>query len=226
MTSQPAFNIFKRCFGNTNKYSLFYQVCARVLNFACACILLIFFLPIMFLISVIILIDSPGNPIFLQERIGKRNRAFRILKFRTLYKHHFGLDLNQEEVANYRITKIGRKLRRSKLDELPQLWNIVLGDMNFIGPRPDIPQQVNHYLPEQYERLCLKPGLTGLSQICGNTLLGWPERIKLDIIYVRTRNLKLDSYILLKTARLILNGESSALEEYKKGTLTIFTATL
>lgn len=202
-----------------------YKIFARIFNLLVAVLVMLLLSPILLLIALLIIIESPGSAIFLQNRVGKNAKVFLILKFRTLYKHHFGLDFSQEHVEPYRITKVGRFLRRSKLDELPQLVNIIGGQMNFIGPRPDLEEQVRAYLPFQHERLNVKPGLTGLSQICGNTLLGWPERIKLDILYARKRNLALDLYVLFATIVLLVQGEAAATRKYYSTGLKDLAAT-
>ena len=116
--------------------------------------------------------------------------------------------MEENEISQHRITRIGRLfLRRSKLDELPQLLNIIFGEMSFVGPRPDILEQVNNYTDFQYRRLSVKPGLTGASQISGNNLLSWPHRIWLDIWYIENQNLLLDVQIIALTIITVFRGE-------------------
>lgn len=163
--------------------------------------------PSILLIAIIVMLDSPGNPFFTQERVGRNGKRFIIFKIRTLFIHHFGIVPNQEAPDVHRITWIGKYLRRTKLDELPQLVNIVMGQMSFVGPRPDIPEQVNGYTHFQQQRLFVKPGLTGISQVSGNTLLSWPNRIILDIWYIKNRSLLLDLKIMMFTITAIVKGE-------------------
>jgi lipopolysaccharide/colanic/teichoic acid biosynthesis glycosyltransferase len=169
---------------------------------------LLFFTPVIVIIALLVRIGSPGNPFFVQTRIGRNARPFPIFKIRTLYIEHFGIVPGEEEPQDYRITKIGKFLRRSKLDELPQLVNVVFGHMSLVGPRPDIPSQVAMYTKEQEERLLLKPGLTGITQISGNTALSWTDRIELDIFYIKNWSLLLDLKILGLTAASIIKGET------------------
>jgi len=173
---------------------------------AIPCLLL--FTPLILLIAFLVRLDSPGNPFFMQTRTGRNRKPFSIFKIRTLYIQHFGIFPGEDEPDNYRITKIGKFLRRSKLDELPQLLNVVLGSMSLVGPRPDIPEQVAMYTPQQSERLLVKPGLTGVTQISGNIFLSWPDRIRLDVWYIRNRSLLLDIKIIALTLVAVFKGET------------------
>jgi lipopolysaccharide/colanic/teichoic acid biosynthesis glycosyltransferase len=164
--------------------------------------------PFIVIILVWIMIDSPGNPIFIQKRVGRSGKTFSIYKMRTLYVHCFGIAPGEEQPNHLRITRAGRILRRSKLDELPQLLNVLRGDMSLVGPRPDIPEQVVNYSSSQKNRLIAKPGMTGIAQISGNTLLSWPERIELDIWYIKNWSLGIDIKILILTLSAIFQGES------------------
>ena len=163
--------------------------------------------PVIILIAIVVRLDSPGNPFFTQVRVGKNGKRFLLYKIRTLYLHHFGIFPGEESPAPHRITLIGKKLRQSKLDELPQLLNIIMGQMSIVGPRPDIPIQVADYTPWQGQRLSLKPGLTGISQVSGNTKLSWPDRIWLDIWYIKNWSWLMDLRIILVTCSIIINGE-------------------
>lgn len=147
-----------------------------------------------------------GTPVFFrQDRAGLFGRPFRVLKFRTMSTIR---DANGELLADAeRLTKLGKFLRRYSLDELPQLWNIWVGDMSLVGPRPLLAKYVGCYSAEQARRLEVKPGLTGWAQICGRNALSWDERFKLDVWYVDHWNLLLDVKILCKTARNILQQE-------------------
>ena len=169
---------------------------------------LIVFIPVILIIAILVRLDSPGNPFFTQVRVGKNGKPFIIFKIRTLYIQHFAILPLEAEPEDYRITKIGKFLRLSKLDELPQLVNVLLGNMSIVGPRPDIPQQVAMYTAEQRQRLLVKPGLTGITQISGNTLLSWSNRISLDIWYIKNWSFMLDIKIISLTFLAIFRGET------------------
>jgi len=180
----------------------------RLIDLLIAIPCLLLFTPLILLIAFLVRLASPGNPFFMQTRTGRNRKPFSIFKIRTLYIQHFGIFPGEDEPDNYRITKIGKFLRRSKLDELPQLLNVVLGSMSLVGPRPDIPEQVAMYTPQQSERLLVKPGLTGVTQISGNIFLSWPDRIRLDVWYIRNRSLLLDIKIIALTLVAVFKGET------------------
>jgi lipopolysaccharide/colanic/teichoic acid biosynthesis glycosyltransferase len=164
--------------------------------------------PVILLIAFAVRLESVGNPFFIQTRIGRNGRPFQIFKIRTLYLEHFGILGREEEPEDFRITKVGKFLRRSKLDELPQLLNVILGHMTLVGPRPDIPSQVAMYTVKEFERLAVKPGVTGITQISGNTSLSWADRVRLDIWYIENWSLLLDLKIISLTASAIYKGET------------------
>jgi lipopolysaccharide/colanic/teichoic acid biosynthesis glycosyltransferase len=163
--------------------------------------------PVVAAIALAIRIESPGHPIYRQTRVGKDGRLFSIYKLRTMVRgaEFTGAGLAIQE-GDDRITRIGTMLRRYSLDELPNLWNVVRGEMSIVGPRPTIPVQVEQYTPRQRRRLAVKPGITGWAQVHGRASLPWTERIELDIWYVEHRTLWLDLRILARTARLVLDG--------------------
>lgn len=143
-----------------------------------------------------------GRPIlFTQPRAGQHGQPFRIYKFRTLHR-----EPNDPTQPQAHCTRTGTFLRRWALDELPQLWNIVRGDMSFIGPRPTLLDQVRRYGAFERTRLQVKPGLTGWAQIHGRNALSWPERIELDVWYVRHQSLWVDTKILMHTPRVLWRG--------------------
>lgn len=181
----------------------------RALDLAISLPCLVIFGPLVLLIAFLIRIESQGNPFFRQLRVGKNGNYFTLIKIRTLYVEQFGIFLNEEiGPKDYRVTRLGRYLRRSKLDELPQLLNVVLGHMSIVGPRPDIPVQVSAYTTAQRQRLLVKPGLTGIAQISGNTLLSWPDRILLDRWYIENWSFWLDIKIIALTFLVITKEES------------------
>ena len=147
-------------------------------------------------------LDSPGPVFFRQQRIGKDGHPFVPLKFRSMVDKAttMGLGLNVS-TDDPRITRVGRVLRNTSLDELPQLFNVLTGEMSLVGPRPTLPDQVAAYNNFQRRRLLVKPGITGWAQVNGRNAIPWEERIKLDVWYVENCSLKLDFTILLKTIK-------------------------
>ena len=164
----------------------------------------------MLLIAALVSATSEGGPLFAQERLGKDGKPFMMRKFRTMRvdAEKDGAQWSRGE-ADQRITKVGAFLRKVRLDELPQLWNILKGEMSFVGPRPE--RQVFYDEFETYihgfsERLKVKPGLTGLAQINGGYFLRPEEKVRYDVEYIKTRSLWLDVKILLKTVVVVLSG--------------------
>jgi lipopolysaccharide/colanic/teichoic acid biosynthesis glycosyltransferase len=157
--------------------------------------------------TVAIAVESHGSPIYRQRRVGKDGEPFELLKLRTMVAgaEYLGAGLAVNE-GDPRITRVGRILRRFSLDELPNLVNVLRGDMAIVGPRPTIQAQVDQYTERQLRRLEVKPGITGWAQVNGRASLPWPERIELDVWYVEHRSIWLDLRILAKTARLVLTG--------------------
>lgn len=171
-------------------------------------ILIILLAPLFIILILCTKLDSKGPVFFLQERVGKGGRIFRILKFRTMIPNaiQIGSGVYTED-NDPRITRIGRFLRRTSLDELPQLINILKGDMSFIGPRPTLEYQVKEYDDFQKKRLLMKPGVTGLAQINGRNSISWPERIRYDVTYIESWSLFLDLKIFLKTFLVVFKQE-------------------
>ncbi|MEZ3486167.1 MAG: sugar transferase [Lachnospiraceae bacterium] len=163
--------------------------------------------PFWVIIIFVMKITMPGPVFFKQERVGKGFEIFSVIKFRSM-------KVDKESEKNFkiqndknRITWFGNILRRTKLDESPQLINVLLGDMSLVGPRPTVKQRVDEYPDGQELRLSMKPGMTGISQISGNILLSWPRRIEYDCRYVQEFNVLLDLKILLATVKVVLCGE-------------------
>jgi lipopolysaccharide/colanic/teichoic acid biosynthesis glycosyltransferase len=164
--------------------------------------------PAVALLALAIRLESPGHPIYRQARAGKDGREFWIYKLRTMVRgaEFSGAGLAIQE-GDDRITRVGAFLRRYSLDELPNLWNVVRGEMSIVGPRPTVPVQVQQYTPRQWGRLTVKPGITGWAQVNGRAALPWPQRIELDLWYVEHRSLLLDLKILARTVRMVLAGQ-------------------
>jgi lipopolysaccharide/colanic/teichoic acid biosynthesis glycosyltransferase len=162
--------------------------------------------PLLAAAMVAIRLETPGAPIFKQRRVGKDGMPFDMYKLRTMVSgSDRGPDLPLSQ-GDPRITRTGALLRRYSLDELPNLVNVLRGEMAIVGPRPTIPPQVERYSDHQRRRLEVKPGLTGWAQVNGRVSLSWPERIELDIWYVEHRSLLLDLRILAKTFWLLVSG--------------------
>ncbi|MCK8824334.1 sugar transferase [Fuchsiella alkaliacetigena] len=177
----------------------------RIIDFIGSLVGLIILSPLFILIGILIKLDSKGPVFFTQERVGKNGELFKIYKFRTMVENAenigSGLKTSQNDT---RITKIGSFLRYWSLDELPQLINVLKGDMSLIGPRPTIESQVKEYDDYQKRRLEVKPGITGWAQVNGRNELTWPERIDKDIWYIDNYSLFLDLKIFFKTIEVVL----------------------
>ena len=163
--------------------------------------------PVVAALAVLIRLETPGNPIYTQTRVGRDGVPFRIYKLRTMVSgaEQLGAGL-AVSAGDARITRVGSLLRRASLDELPNLWNVVAGDMSIVGPRPTLQHQVDAYTEQQRGRLAVKPGITGWAQINGRATLPWPERIELDLWYVEHRSMALDLRILRLTVGQVLRG--------------------
>jgi lipopolysaccharide/colanic/teichoic acid biosynthesis glycosyltransferase len=163
--------------------------------------------PVVGALVIAIRLESAGHPIYRQTRVGKDGELFSIYKLRTMVHgaEFTGAGLAIHE-GDERITSLGRLLRRYSLDELPNLWNVLRGEMSIVGPRPTVPVQVDQYTERQLGRLAVKPGMTGWAQINGRASLPWSERIELDLWYVEHQSTALDLRILARTAGLVLAG--------------------
>jgi lipopolysaccharide/colanic/teichoic acid biosynthesis glycosyltransferase len=157
------------------------------------------------LIALCIKIDSRGPVFFRQERAGRSGRVFRVWKFRTMVVNAMSKGLGVTVAADdERITRVGKALRTWGLDELPQILNVLAGEMSLVGPRPTLPYQVEHYSPSQRRRLEARPGITSLAVVSGRNALSWNERIELDVWYIDHGSLWLDARILLRTLWCVL----------------------
>lgn len=201
----------------------------RTLDLAVAVTLLLVLAPVLLLIAALVRIESRGSPIFRQRRVGRGEAPFTVYKFRTMCAgadaaphrvYVTGLiagvaDAREGEhlyklVGDDRVTRVGRILRRTSLDELPQLVNVVRGEMSLVGPRPVITYEVEHYAPWYRRRFAVKPGLTGLWQVSGRNERTYQEMIRLDVEYVERQSLSLDVSILARTAWVVLTGRGAA----------------
>jgi len=179
----------------------------RILDLLLAAVSAVLSAPAIAILAVAIRLESPGHPIYRQTRVGKDGEEFQIYKLRTMVAgaESIGAGLAIQE-GDDRITRLGAFVRRYSLDELPNLYNVLRGEMSIVGPRPTVPVQVQQYSERQRGRLSVKPGITGWAQVNGRASLPWDERIELDLWYVDHRSLALDLKILARSLRLVASG--------------------
>lgn len=183
----------------------------RAIDVAVSATILVLASPILLIAIVWIRLETPGHPIYRQRRSGLDGHEFDVIKLRTMVSgaEFIGAGL-AVDAGDARITKAGAFLRKTSIDELPNLINVLRGEMSLIGPRPTLPKQVAAYTERQRGRLSIKPGLTGWAQVNGRASLPWSERIELDLWYIEHRSLALDARIVAKTVKVLLNGGEDA----------------
>jgi lipopolysaccharide/colanic/teichoic acid biosynthesis glycosyltransferase len=201
----------------------------RAFDVVVASLLLLILSPLLLVVAVLVRRDSRGGAIFRQERIGRNLKPFQVCKFRTMragvaadpHRAHVEQMIREEDdaagtprpmmklQADPRITKVGGFLRRTSIDELPQLWNVLRGEMSLVGPRPPIRYEVDAYPARAFRRFAVRPGLTGLWQVCGRSLVTFNEMIELDTEYVERRSLLLNLKILVLTVPTVLHGKGA-----------------
>lgn len=197
-----------------------YAMIKRSFDIVVALTLLVLVLPLWLIVAALIWATSPGPIIFRQERIGRGGQRFICLKFRSMVESAEAQKvrlLPRNEVSgpvfklrnDPRITAIGRFLRRSSLDEAPQLINVLAGDMSIVGPRPPLPEEVAQYAPHHLARLAVKPGLTCIWQVSGRSLIGFEEWMRLDIEYIRRRGFWLDLLLVVRTIPAVIRGRGA-----------------
>lgn len=180
----------------------------RLFDIIFSLIVLIVFLPFWIIIAILIKLNSPGPVFFLQDRPGLHKKIFKVYKFRTMKPGSEKMIKGQEVMLDdERITSIGKFLRRSKIDEIPQLLNVLKGEMSIVGPRPERIASLDDYTDEIAKRLNMRPGLTGLAQVSGNIYIPLEERYKFDVYYVENFSLWLDLKIIIRTIGVVLFGE-------------------
>lgn len=176
----------------------------RMFDIAFATFMLIIASPFLFICAVAIRLDSPGPIFYKQKRVGFKGKVFNIYKFRSMVADADRIGSYQTATNDARITRVGELLRRTSLDELPQLFNVLKGDMSFVGPRPDVPQQRENYTDQEWlKRISIKPGITGLAQATLRSAATKEQRLSLDLEYVDKASLLLDLKILLLTVRQV-----------------------
>ncbi|MFN8514103.1 MAG: sugar transferase [Thermomicrobiales bacterium] len=203
-----------------------YRIAKRLLDIVVSAVVLVILAPVFAVCAIAVRRSSPGPIIFRQARMGLRGRTFTFLKFRSMYhnadsephrayvtafirgeaaQHADGDKQVYKLVGDSRITPAGRWLRRTSLDELPQFWSVLRGDMSLVGPRPPIPYEVEQYRPDQLVRLAVKPGITGVWQISGRSSTTFDEMVALDLAYIRNQSFWFDVAIMLKTIPAVLS---------------------
>jgi exopolysaccharide biosynthesis polyprenyl glycosylphosphotransferase len=192
----------------------------RALDVMIAGTALLLLAPLLGLIALAIRLDSPGPILFRQRRVGRGETTFDLLKFRSMHQNaervvHELMAINEatgplfKSRRDPRVTRVGRVLRRWSLDELPQLWNVLRGEMSLVGPRPPLPREVAQYEPYHRRRLTVAPGLTGLWQVSGRSELSFDEMVEMDIYYIENWSLGLDLRILLRTIPAVFRGRGA-----------------
>ncbi len=191
----------------------------RLFDILFSLVVLIVFSPVYFVLSFLIWIDSPGPIFYCQKRVGKNFRSFNCIKFRTMVVNADQVlsemiadcpQMRQEFEDNFklkkdpRITRMGRFLRFTSLDEFPQFWNVLKGDMSVVGPRPLVPEELHKYGDRIHKVLTIRPGITGLWQVSGRNDIPYPKRVKIDVYYAHRYNWFLDLWIILKTIAVII----------------------
>ncbi|MFN8160359.1 MAG: sugar transferase [Solirubrobacterales bacterium] len=183
----------------------------RAMDLAIGAVALVISAPLLAIAAVAIRLDGAGPVIYRQRRVGRDGREFELLKLRTMVAGSdpvgIGTAVGRDDP---RVTRPGRFLRRTSMDEIPNLFNVLRGEMAIVGPRPTIPAQVADYTPRQRRRHEVRPGITGWAQVQGRAGIPWEERIELDLFYVEHRSLRLDLSILARTIGLILTGRGLA----------------
>jgi exopolysaccharide biosynthesis polyprenyl glycosylphosphotransferase len=198
------------------RYSGAKHVLKRAIDILGSGLALIVLMPLLLVIALVIRLDSPGPVIFPQERIGRDGRPFRMLKFRSMHyaasdqldgllDRNDGAGLLFKMRSDPRVTRVGKVIRRHSLDELPQLWNVFVGAMSLVGPRPPLPSEVQRYDDDVHRRLNLRPGLTGVWQISGRSMLSWDRSVELDLYYVENWTVLGDILIIVRTVRQLTN---------------------
>lgn len=187
----------------------------RAVDIVCAVLLILFLIaiPVLIVIPIAICIDSKGPAVFTQERMGKNGKVFKIYKFRTMLIPEESLDENGEMLEpKQRITRVGAFLRKTSLDELMQVFNVLEGTMSIVGPRPSLPYQADNYTERQHGRFKMRPGITGWAQVNGRNDLTWTEKIEFDLEYIENYSLWFDIKILFRTVAVVFKQEGIAFE--------------
>lgn len=185
----------------------------RLFDFLISFAILLLLFPLFIIVAVLIKLDSKGPIFYLQSRVGENGRVFRIYKLRTMTNKERDPNVKQTYLQDPDVTRIGGLLRRFKIDELPQIWNVFIGDMSLVGPRPALPSLYEKFGEIAKKRCEVRPGMTGWAQVNGNIYLPWEERLCLDREYVDRMSFMLDLRILVKTVAIVLFGEEKYIKK-------------
>lgn len=201
--------------------SLIYLISKRGLDIVCSLIALILLSPLILLIAILIKVEDRAGPVFFsQERVGKNGKSFKMYKLRSMVTNaeellQSLLDKNEVSGAMFkmkddpRITRIGKFIRKTSMDELPQLWNVLKGDMSLVGPRPPLPREVKGYSTYAMQRLLVTPGCTGLWQVSGRNSVGFEKMVELDLKYISERSLFYDVVIMFRTIKVLVGSRNA-----------------
>lgn len=204
------------------KESILYSVTKRLIDIVGSLCGIILLSPLFLIVAILIKLEDPkGKVFFAQERNGKYPKTFKMYKFRSMVHNAEDLlkdlmDRNEQTGPVFkinddpRITKVGKFIRKTSIDELPQLFNVLKGDMSLVGPRPPIPREVDQYNSYQMQRLAVKPGLTCIWQVSGRNNIGFDEWVEMDIEYIKTRNLWLDIKLIFKTVGVLFGDDNAS----------------
>ena len=204
------------------KESILYSVTKRLIDIVGSLCGIILLSPLFLIVAILIKLEDPkGKVFFAQERNGRYPKTFKMYKFRSMVHNAEDLlkdlmDRNEQTGPVFkinddpRITKVGKVIRRTSIDELPQLFNVLKGDMSLVGPRPPIPHEVEQYNSYQMQRLAVKPGLTCIWQVSGRNNIGFDEWVEMDIEYIKTRNLWLDIKLIFKTVGVLFGDDNAS----------------
>ena len=204
------------------KESILYSVTKRLIDIVGSLFGIILLSPLFLIVAILIKLEDPkGKVFFAQERNGRYPKTFKMYKFRSMVHNAEDLlkdlmDRNEQTGPVFkinddpRITKVGKVIRRTSIDELPQLFNVLKGDMSLVGPRPPIPHEVDQYNSYQMQRLAVKPGLTCIWQVSGRNNIGFDEWVEMDIEYIKTRNLWLDIKLIFKTVGVLFGDDNAS----------------
>ncbi|MTI71809.1 MAG: sugar transferase [Firmicutes bacterium] len=201
-----------KVFNLSSFFDLKFRILKRTMDIFFSLIGLIVTFPLVLLIVVLIKLETKGPWLYKQDRIGVKGRKFTIYKLRSMFKDAEKDGIHWTEENDPRVTKIGKFIRKTRIDEIPQLFNILIGDMSIVGPRPERPFFIkifNKELPMYKERLTIKPGLTGLAQVNGGYNLTPKEKLHLDLYYIKNKNLLVDIKIIIKTIKVIFTLEGA-----------------
>ncbi|WP_405292892.1 sugar transferase [Algibacter sp. Ld11] len=187
-----------------------YSLLKSFFDFFIALIMVTMLFPIILIITIFLFIVNQGKPFFTQVRPGKNEALFKIIKFKTMNDKKDG---NGNLLPDHeRLTSVGNFIRKTSMDEIPQLFNVIKGDMSFVGPRPLLPRYLPYYSTEEKRRHNVKPGITGYAQVNGRSLLDWDTKLKYDVFYVNNISFKLDLKILVKTAYKVVASKDISLD--------------